>query len=137
MNKLLSMVDFVEEIKDYVHESHNYDRAIELIFEYSTFLKKPLELGMFIPCSEDGRILIEPTESNSIYWSEEYKKAKKNVLFHGFEVDEFSALPNITSVINRKLQKHIYISNDKLIQDVVLKYKPLELTEWAIKQIGL
>ena len=66
------------------------EARLQKIYQYSLFLKQPLKLEMFIPCDEDGNILITPTEFNPIYWSEQYKKAKENVLFEGFEVKNHS-----------------------------------------------
>ena len=51
--KLISMVDYVLKVA----EEQFYGTQI---YDYANFLKQPLELGMFIPCDEDGNVLEEP-----------------------------------------------------------------------------
>lgn len=76
-------------------------------YNYANFLKQPLNLGMFVPCDEDGNALKVP---KFIYLQEDllnldgvelevalilnkkasdYGKAKERVLFEGFEYFEF------------------------------------------------
>ncbi len=64
---------------------------------YSKFLKRPLTLGMFVPCNEEGRPMDEPENyqlwrkhGSFTQYGEEltkkcvhYKKAKEKVLFEG------------------------------------------------------
>lgn len=45
--KLLTMTDFVKEILDYVDESQNYQRGIDLIRNYHELIKQPLTMDMF------------------------------------------------------------------------------------------
>jgi hypothetical protein len=91
MKNLTSMTDFVLEQIELNNKKINDDsRTLDIIDNYAQFLKTPLSLGMFIPCDEDGNVLITPTEFNPIYWSEQYKKAKEKVLFKGFEVKNHS-----------------------------------------------
>jgi hypothetical protein len=86
MKNLITMTDYVlEENKDL-----SLKNSFRQCINYAIFLKQPLKLGMFVPCDEDGNVLITPTEFNPIYWSEQYKKAKENVLFEGFEVKNHS-----------------------------------------------
>ena len=93
-NRLISMVAFVDEV---ITADRPCDRGAMLdeIAEYSTFLQKPLTLGMFIPCDEDGNVLEEPTkhhDNTSVShkgaitdewksWHREYQQAKEHVLF--------------------------------------------------------
>ncbi len=66
------------------------ENSLELIFNYTEFLKQPLKLEMFVPCDENGNILENPflekgRPANGVW--EKYKEAKEKVLFEGFEVD--------------------------------------------------
>ena len=36
------------------------DECFNRMFKYANFLKRPLELGMFIPCDKDGNVLEKP-----------------------------------------------------------------------------
>lgn len=126
MKTLISMVDFVEEIKDYVHESHNNERGLELIFNYSEFLKQPLTLGMFVSCDEEGDVLEEPNPDNYNWgYLDElkiYNKAKEKVLFENFPLDA---------------AKH-HIGQNRTIQYFTTSNLPdVFLTESAINQISI
>ena len=84
--KLISMTDFVlEQNKLLKNAPDAYDQYCKMV-NYANFLKQPLKLEMFVPCDEDGNVLITPTEHNPIYWSNEYKQALEKVLFEGFKV---------------------------------------------------
>jgi len=81
-NKLISMIDFVLQDKSITGIS---------IINYAYFLKKPLELWMFVPCDEYGNVLEEINDDypNNIEYFEEieqYNKAKERCLFEGFEI---------------------------------------------------
>ena len=104
---LKSMTDFVLEIEDYVHESHNKERGFELIKNYANFLKQPLKLWMFVPYDENGNLWIFPPTEDERIWSEkdsvnaelsyiqkivDYQKAKECMLFDGFEMIDNSYL---------------------------------------------
>jgi hypothetical protein len=96
MKKLISMTDFVlEQDKDF-KPTRTYK---ELVINYANFLKKPLNLGMFVPCDEKGNFLEEPIKFD--LWlkygdftqygnyltnkCKPYQQAKERVLFEGFE----------------------------------------------------
>src|SRR5690554_4542652 len=83
---LIPMVEFVLNIDelapkdtDQFFESWQNEKLI-IIEKYARFLNKPLELGMFIPCDEEGSKL----EDVGLIPSQEqflYRKAKEKVLF--------------------------------------------------------
>lgn len=94
--KLISMTDYVLEMG--LHSTLMMEKGMILCNRYANFLKRPLELGMFIPCVGG-----EPLEKPSIQTINEYKsggvmvlkdkineyqKAKESVLFDGFEFYE-------------------------------------------------
>ncbi len=100
---LKSSINYIDEIEEYVNESHNYERGCKLIFKIKDFLKQTPELWMFIPCKlVDGVWVVfeEPTLDSiklmpltSEGWDgkyyrlkKEYQQAKERVLFEGFEV---------------------------------------------------
>ena len=120
----------------------------EIRTNFDKFLKQPLKLEMFVPCDEDGDILHEPkdyeqrltnmmTEYNDEIYR--YKQAKEKVLFEGFKVIKQD---NITITIEYDHFQLDYnkvlnvFANHRTIEDLA-KYNLIELTENAIKQIGL
>lgn len=87
MEKLVRMTDFILESDD-----------LQGIKKYAEFLRRPLTLGMFVPCDRDGKPLEEYKKSEKeetadniaqcrVISLEEIKwiKAKQEVLFEGFE----------------------------------------------------
>lgn len=46
-DNLKTMTEFVRGILDYTHESHNYERGIDLLKWYSDLLNEPLNINMF------------------------------------------------------------------------------------------
>lgn len=111
------------------------------ICRYSEFLKQPLMLAMFVPCDEKGNVLAEPKmkvvkigfDEEDVSWDidevEIYRNAKEKVLFKGFYV-EFNAVKSPQG-------GHLDVGNlqNKTIETII--GAELELTESAIKQIGL
>ena len=148
--RLKSMVDFVlqQDITDIKQRNS--------IVNYAQFLKQTLNLGMFVPCDENGNPIILDTEHKEcpISWSideiEKYKQAKEKVLFEGFDLNQkdLSKLENIFCLTKEYFQitfftkeKGCFIDNlktnktyeIKTIEDLI-EYD-LQLTENAIKQI--
>lgn len=88
MKKLISMTDYV------VHCRKRNDldnvRRFWACERYAQFLKTPLDIGMFVPCDENGNVLKEPLQGyigNEQYEGcemDEYIKAKENVIFEGW-----------------------------------------------------
>ena len=46
--KIQNLTTFIDEIKTYVTESKNYERACKLIFQFNDLMQKKLEIWMFI-----------------------------------------------------------------------------------------
>jgi hypothetical protein len=133
----MSMTDFVlqQDITDI--------KQRDSIVNYANFLKQPLNLGMLVPCDNDENILEEPiyttNHSDGCYCKEceeetkrcsnlqnQYQKAKEKVLFEGFEnstIDELKIMFKICKL--------------NIIEDLLNYKEEIQLTENAIKQIGL
>lgn len=135
--KLISMVDFVL-TRDIARS--NSENVLCEIENYANFLKQPLTLGMFIPCDEIGNILRDPIPEHLNYKAymttnkfeilqENYNKAKEKVLFKDLWVKDGNII----------FPMHGYLSWDKLNLCTIdnLTYKGVNLTENALKQIGL
>lgn len=82
---LKSMTDFVLEQLKITQSNSEFKSSIK---NYAEFLKQPLELGMFVPCDEDGNLI----DVNSRYTSDyehlnkeldkRYQQAKKHCIFN-------------------------------------------------------
>jgi hypothetical protein len=88
--KLISMTDFVlKTTLDEAIKKSGVGYTLAKINKYANFLKKHLELWMFVPCDENGKFLEEKsifntTDEEYIFNSESfdnYEKAKERVLF--------------------------------------------------------
>ena len=134
---LQSMTDFVLEIKVKSNKSSDFSFMMDYskIFNYAEFLIQPLQLGMFVPCDENGNVLDPSDVFKSCEKGFLYGKAKERVLFKGFEyikTDHNFYIFNKAELI-RLDQSHFHGT-------VTIEYisaKNVELTESAIKQIGL
>lgn len=154
--KLISTTDFVLETSNKKLDFDNtnlyefsYDN-LHKIYKYANFLKKPLELGMFVPCDEDGNVLRKPKKSQWYeYDLKKYQEAEERVLFKGFEVEDKTPNTIWLGVNNEKgNDKHFnvqYSFIEKRFMYSFTEYKTiedlipcgLELTESGIKEIGL
>ena len=83
--KLISMTKFVLNIDELVPKDSDQffdswqNKKLCIIENYANFLENPLELKMFIPCKNEKLFTeIEILNSN------EFEKAKEEVLFNGF-----------------------------------------------------
>lgn len=99
-HKLIPMTDFV--IEYYSNEGYADLQTLSLMKNYAQFLRKPLNLGMFVPVDAQGNPLKEP--KNYSAWKSlahndgkrndmtgfedniQYQKAEQNCLFGGFIV---------------------------------------------------
>lgn len=88
-NKLISMVDYVLDLDKKASMGGAYDKIVK----HANFLQQKPELGMFVPCDEDGVLLSEPngydvwiagivSDSNEFT---QYQQAQERVIFDGFE----------------------------------------------------
>lgn len=138
------MTDFV--LEQYKNPLQDDQKAYENIIKYAEFIRKPLTLGMFVPCDADGDVFIKPNELEYQLANEEhmaskwvvnaYQEAKEKVLFKGFEWDF-----NDKSV-NMAMKSGIWIFGVEDIENTNVESfggieNEIELTESAIKQIGL
>ena len=131
--RLKSMTDFVLEQIEVKQSTSEFKESVK---NYAKFLNQPLKLEMFVPCDEDGYILEEPeVDKEEIYenitqifaqYQYELDKAKENILFEGFEnstIDELKIMFK-TCKLN-------------IIEDFLNYKEEIQLTENAVKQIGL
>ena len=85
--KLISMTDFV-----FSQNTQNTSaRRLSEIIGYATFLKRPLTLGMFVPCDDNGNVLEEPEIDDkriNNYNVINYSEAESKVIFEGFVFTE-------------------------------------------------
>jgi len=144
--KLISMVDFVLQKYNLSADEYTDQDVLELINNYANFLNQPLELGMFIPCDEEGNVLTEPDlrglkdeHRKELY--EQYQQAKERVLFEGFTIEDYELRLHglresikIKHIEQGKIELGWYWTW-KTIEDLS-KVKPT-LTESAIKKLGL
>lgn len=141
--KLISMTGFVlENTKQPYVEGTKYKDLVN----YAKFLKQPLNLGMFIPCDEDGNI-VEPlkfTPCGTPIWDggSKYQKSKRKVLFEGFCIngeDENKITLEFENTWIEFYKEHevFMCDNHVLINIEDLSNYELQLTESALKQIGL
>jgi len=126
-----------------------------LIYKYANLLKQPLELCMFVPCSEDGNVLEHPNyikgERTSQFYNDkmdEYKQAKDRCLFDRFEFTE-THMKGIDSNLNLFVfpygnnrfgltkKQEAFRTWFQLFNIEDLVQCDLQLTPTAQKQIGL
>ena len=129
--KLIKCSDYVIEVASVKMESGEtvggqIIKEYYSLVDYSNFLKRPLELGMFIPTDKEGNVLGEPevmtficVESQSEYLKQ-YQEAKDRVLFKGFTLE---------------MAKNMEYNISRFRTIEYLTPFDLELTESAIKQL--
>ena len=160
---LQSMTDFVLDRFKFWQNDDNTDcqssaRYILGTNAYANFLKQPLQLGFFVPCDENGNVLEKPinfnvwekmhkSEGSTMGFSEheKYLKAKERVLFKYFKVVEYS--DNTIEIVSdtapnfiipfKKLSNKDWEQRYNHIEDLLKSIIKIQLTETAIKQIGL
>jgi len=105
------------------------------IFKYCNFITQPLTKGMFIPCDENGNVLVEP-EKWCESWSfekkqetsklnEQYQQAVDRVLFEGWELSV-----NVHGMtMFEKDGFTIAIDNDEQLPTTINTGRSLELCE--------
>jgi len=119
----------------------------DLVLNYATFIKQPLELWMFVPCDEDSNVLENPTynsnHSDDCYCDKceketkrcaelqkQYQKAKERCLFEDCIYDEEM------QVIRKDYGIDLfYIPKHQLFTIETMTNYDLKLTQTAIKQI--
>ena len=153
--KLISMTDYVLTYEYLSNKPIGMQRDDKLmaIERYAQFLKTPLELGMFIPCDEEGNVIDEPKVTDKKYTPEssvvyrfieeaykldlkKYKKAKDRVIF-----ERFIFIKALTAFGESEYYRFMYeetiITNldfkNKTVEDLIEKYS-ITLTQNAIKK---
>jgi hypothetical protein len=151
-NKLISMIEFVLEQDKLILKLSpsrsgitQYDEFTSLkldrITNYANFLKRPLELGMFVPCDLKGNVMKKSTIGSGS-WQEiddkKYQQAKERVLFEGkwehSRDDRYTFMNWVTDPTTPKVNHHhknIPLHARKTIEDLV--QDNLTLTESALK----
>ena len=120
---------------------------------YDALLKQPLQLGLFVPCDENGNVWEEPKRWNDYLhfpdsfdgnkeWGElyNYELAIERLLFKGFEfvknINLSGLLPFSRFVKNDEYWNIQFLNRN--IESLIIEFDDkIELTETAIKQIGL
>lgn len=137
--KLISMTDFV--LKCRKNKDLDNIRRFWACERYANFLKQPLELWMFVPCDEDGNVLINPFAMDYHAGTEKeikqlkYNKAKKRCLFEGLSLEMGIVVVKHENGWHQILADYEIQSNN--IEYLLTKKNDFILTPTAIKQIGL
>lgn len=139
--KLISMTDFVLKYDSVKFQSNpmSYVEPFSNILEYAKFLKQPITLSMFIPCDEEGNILIEPTKDDLSFYThrnlsiqEEFKQAKEKVLFEGFKA---RITKSGFKAIKKGLEISVSVDSKITVEDLV--FDDIMLSDSSLNQIGL
>ena len=143
--RLKSMTDFVNNVGN-MENYPSHEKALAWIYNYSTFLKLPLKLEMFVPCDEDGNVLEEPKieeeyvdeHTTQIFAQYQYDldKAKEKVLFEGIEFRKNGGVNFLTIKEDTFAFFDFNVKFKNLTIEYLIQYD-LQLTENAVKQIGL
>lgn len=104
--KLIKMTDYISQKRDIMDKQmSNEDRLtiLQCIFDYSKFLKTPLNLGMFIPCDEKMNILKKPKNKSNL--GSEKTDAVKLLKYE-------NKLRDYNHALSKVLFKDFYLSRD-------------------------
>ena len=152
--KLISMVAFVLEWNRkmfiiYSDRDYTFQEYCQAVISYARFLKKTLELWMFVPCDKKGNVLSKPNPNDykdtnsqtSLGYdgarfnkdSTIYQQAKERVLF------------KITRFENAITHVHVYYKDGCItfgepemnVERLIAHGWDIELTKTAQKQIGI
>jgi len=123
------------------------------IIKYAEFLKRPLTLGMFVPCDENGNFLQMPkltaVQDGHFDFDEmnEYHEAKERVLFQGFEIQKDTCNEENYYLIHEdwgmSVMNKIHGFGWQLntgftdVESLFLEYPEIELTEKQAEKLGL
>jgi hypothetical protein len=116
------MTNFVNNVGN-MENYPSHENALSWIYNYATFLKKPLKLEMFVPCDDEGNILEEPkieeedidehTTQIFAQYQYDFDKSKENVLFEGFKIYDYKL--NVFFYLGRRKK----LSYDKKRKDFI------------------
>ena len=165
--KLKTMISFVKEQGDIkkevqligIEQPYRTSRFY-LIQNYADFLLKNITIGMLVPCDEFGNVLEEPLQEHYADYTDEqnvkdwlcnlekYNQAQERILFKGFKVvDVHNGIAYSKSISDNSGLIHLFWL-DNITQtwklsfhltniESITKFIGIELTETAIKEIGL
>jgi hypothetical protein len=150
------------EIQSLRHQQSDRARRFYLIQKYADFLSKEITKGMFVPCDEFDNILKEPEpyyenkgfdECPEPIWDnlecEQFLKAKERILFKDFQVVNLpikqgyysKSITDSSGLLHlfwySKVSENWSLSQDLNIIETLTFFNSIELTETAIKEIGL
>ena len=119
---LIPMTNFVNNVGN-MENYPSHENALSWIYNYATFLKKPLKLEMFVPCDDEGNILEEPkieeedidehTTQIFAQYQYDFDKSKEKVLFEGFKIYDYKL--NVFFYLGRRKK----LSYDKKRKDFI------------------
>lgn len=124
---LINTTKFVKVLQQSQLWGNCYDVVCNILEKYANFISQKPELWMFVPCDEEGNVLVEPkldgkygNSDSSLYDADilNYRQAQSKVLFKNVEKDLIE-----------------YICKYNSLDIVIHKIPKLELTETALKQI--
>lgn len=138
--KLISMTDFVFLMRE--NKDKDNIRRFWTCEKYAKFLKQPLELWMFVPCDEEGNILLDTckqcNDNCKCLDRIKYQQAKERCLFEGFRLEgKYLRLKDYLFAISTDMKSNIEDFGD--IEKLIYHYlsSDIELTQTAIKQLVL
>ena len=140
---LQSSLQFGETLKSF--SDSDYRRLRD---NYDALLKQPLQLCFFVPCDENGNVLEEPKRWNDYLqfpdsfdgnkeWGElyNYELAIERILFKGLYWERNYVIGNMPDEMIYVDEEFCqYMTIEHFFNTIISK---IELTETAIKQIGL
>lgn len=140
---LISTTEFVKLVyKQYWFNNITNEKALEIVANYANFISQKPELWMFVPCDEDGEVIPELKytgyKEGDIYWlrhKEILEKAQSKILFKDLFLQDnnFYKWVDDTNIYLPITVQDILEANS--IEELI--FDELELTETALKQIGL
>lgn len=155
-HKLIPMTDFV--IEYYSNEGYADLQTLTLLKNYANFLRKPLNLGMFVPVDPQGNILKEPknyaswkslnhnavTRNDTAGFEEyaDYQNAEYNCLFEGFTIayNGYSVVRIVASydqAVELSFNKNDFMSPAFSDIEALTVFDDIFLTAHALKSIGI
>ena len=160
------MISFVKkqgnigmEIQSLRYQQSDRARRFYLIQKYADFLSKEITKGMFVPCDEFDNILECPIVDNYPFGDKEigsyridlkeFTEAKERVLFKNFQVVNLpisqglysKSITDSSGLLHlfwySKVSENWSLSHGLTAIETLIIFNSIELTETAIKEIGL
>ena len=139
---LIPMTDFVNNVGN-MENYPSHENALSWIYNYTTFLKQPLKLEMFVPCDDEGNILEEPedyeqrlpnmmTEYNDEIYR--YEQAKEKVLFENLSY-KFGFVGLTDSKGNFSSLFDLDFKPNGIIEDLLKEKYKFSFTAFALERI--